>query len=155
MAGNYKHGLRHKRIYNIWRTMRQRCSNPKCINYKNYGGKGISVCSELGDASKFADWAYSNGYSENMTIDRIDVNGNYTPDNCRWVTQKIQQNNRSNNRIIECRGEKHTLSEWAEITHISSHTIHARIKKLGWSVEKSLFTPVGAIDTKFKKKPFN
>lgn len=155
MAGNYKHGLRHKRIYNIWRSMRQRCSNPKCINYKNYGGKGVSVCSEWEDVSKFAEWAYSNGYSENMTIDRINVNGDYTPDNCRWVTQKIQQNNRSNNRIIECRGKKHTLSEWAEITHISRCTIHARIKKLGWSVEKSLFTPVGAIDTRFKELPFN
>ena len=77
MRGNYKHGMRHTRIYNIWRSMRQRCSNPKCINYKNYGGKGVQVCPEWEDFQTFYDWAMSNGYTDKLTIDRLDASGNY------------------------------------------------------------------------------
>ena len=152
MNGNYRHGLRHKRIYNIWRSMRQRCMNPNCYSYKHYGAKGVSVCDEWQDPKVFSEWAYKNGYADDLTIDRIDVNGNYTPDNCRWVTQKVQQNNRRNNSLLEYNGVTHTTHEWSEIVHISYRTLWARINVRGWNVEKALTTPVRAIDTKFKKK---
>lgn len=140
MRGNYRHGMRHTRIYNIWRSMRQRCFNSNCISFKNYGGKGVTVCKEWDESFKsFFEWAESSGYADGLTIDRIDVNGDYEPSNCRWITQKEQQNNRTNNRKIEFQGETHTLGEWASITGIRLSTIWARLDS-GWSVEKALTT---------------
>jgi hypothetical protein len=138
MKGNYKHGMRHTRIYNIWRSMRQRCSNPNCINYHNYGGKGITVCDEWNDSFElFYEWAKKSGYKDGLTLDRKDADGNYEPSNCRWATQKEQQNNRTNNRLIEFQGETHTLGEWSTITGIKLATIWNRLK-CGWSVEDAL-----------------
>lgn len=140
MKGNYKHGMRHTRIYDIWRSMRQRCSNPKCINYHNYGGKGVSVCREWNESFEaFYKWAMDNGYNDELTIDRIDVNKDYDPTNCRWVTYKEQANNKTNNRIIEFKGESRTIAEWADITGIKKATIWARLQK-GWNVERALTT---------------
>lgn len=140
MAGNYKHGMRYTRIYGIWKAMKQRCFDSNCRNFSKYGGKGITVCHEWKESFQtFYEWAISNGYSDCLTIDRIDVNGNYEPSNCRWATQKKQQNNRSNNRILEFNGVCHTLAEWAEITGISKGTIWARLK-CGWTTEKALTT---------------
>lgn len=152
MAGNYKHGLRHKRIYNIWKSMRQRCNNPKCRNYKNYGAKGIEVCEEWNDPVVFAEWAYKHGYDDTLTIDRIDVLKGYTPDNCRWTTYKLQANNKRNNVKIEFNGQSHTFGEWASITGISVSTLWARIHVCGWSIEDALLKPVWANDTRFKSK---
>lgn len=88
-------GMTHTRIYHIWYNMKRRCYNPKDRNYKNYGGRGIKVCDEwLNDFQAFYDWAMSNGYSDDLTIDRINVNGNYEPTNCRWATIAEQQANR-------------------------------------------------------------
>lgn len=137
MAGNYKHGFTKTRLYNIWKSMRQRCKNPKCLNYKNYGGKGISVCNEWDDFKVFSKWALKNGYTEELTLDRIDVKENYNPLNCRWVSYKIQENNKTSNRYLELNGEIHTLAEWSDITGIKIGTIHARLKR-GWNVEKAL-----------------
>ena len=134
---NYRHGKRHSRIYNIWRSMRQRCTNPNCINYKNYGGKGICVCNEWNDFTNFYTWAMANGYKDDLTIDRVDVNGNYEPSNCRWISYKQQANNKTNNRLIEFQGESRTLGEWASITGIKLGTIWNRLN-LGWSVERAL-----------------
>lgn len=150
-SGNYKHGLRHKRIYNIWRNMWHRCTNPSDPGYRNYGGRGISVCKEWKDPKVFADWAYKNGYSDNLTIDRIDVNGNYEPSNCRWATYATQANNKTNSVFIEYNGESHTFAEWEKITGISSKTIWARIRHYGWGVEEALSAPVGAF-SKISKK---
>ena len=140
MAGNYKHGMRYTRIYSIWRSMRQRCGNPNCKNFRNYGGRGIAVCAEWqGSFQSFCDWAMANGYKEHLTIDRIDVNGNYEPSNCRWVSYTKQANNKTNNRLLEFQGDQHTLGEWAEITGIRLATIWARLNS-GWSIEKTLTT---------------
>ena len=135
-----KHGMRHTRIYNIWRGMRQRCSNPRCVNYKNYGGRGIKVCQEWEDFQAFNKWAVGHGYSEELTIDRINVNGDYEPSNCWWITQKGQQNNRTNNRVLEVNGTSHTLAEWSDITGISISTIWARLK-CGWPMERAITEP--------------
>ena len=140
LTGNYKHGMAGTRLHHIWKSMKQRCSNSNCINYKNYGAKGISVCDEWCDFENFAKWALSNGYSEELTLDRINANGNYEPSNCRWVTYKVQGNNRSNNRQIEMDGIIHTMAEWAEITGIKIATIHARLER-GWNPEKALTIP--------------
>ena len=135
-----KHGLSHTRIDNIYKSMISRCYCKRNNRYARYGKRGVRVCDEwLNDKNAFFEWAFSNGYAEDLTIDRIDVNGNYEPSNCRWVTQKEQQNNRSNNRVIEFNGECHTLGEWSEITGIKLATIWARLK-CGWTIERALTT---------------
>lgn len=141
--GNRNHvtyGFSHTRIDNIYKAMISRCYCQNSINYHRYGGRGIEVCDEWkDDKKKFFEWAFSNGYAENLTLDRKNTNGNYEPSNCRWVTKKVQQNNRSNNRIIEFNGVKHTLGEWADITGIKLGTIWNRLHS-GWSIEDTLTT---------------
>ena len=101
------------------------------------------MCEEWSqDFMVFHKWANENGYTDEMTIDRIDADGNYCPENCRWVTQKAQQNNRRNNHVILYNGESHTITEWAEITSIKSATIYDRLKR-GWTAEAALTTKVG------------
>lgn len=131
-----KHNMKHTRIYNIWCSMKQRCDE----NRRNYSN--VTYCNEWKEFIPFYEWSMSNGYAENLTLDRINNNGNYEPSNCRWVSQKVQQNNRTNNTIYTLGKETHTLSEWSEITGIGRSTISARILKLGWSVEKALTTPL-------------
>lgn len=107
--------------------MKQRCTNPKNKYFRRYGGRGISVCPEwAADYGPFFIWATSNGYREGLQIDRIDNNGNYTPDNCRWVTAKVNTNNRENTRRVTFQGHTHSLTEWAEITGIPRTTLRYR-----------------------------
>ena len=111
-----KHGGDGTRLFHIWTNMRRRCYNMNHHKYHNYGERGIRVCDEwLWDFVPFRDWAMANGYSDTLSIDRIDVNGDYKPSNCRWATAKQQARNRSNTRYIEYNGERHCLSEWKEI----------------------------------------
>ena len=128
------------RLYRIWQMMRQRCNNENAENYKYYGGRGIYVCNEWeNDFSLFALWSFANGYNDNLTIDRIESNGNYEPSNCRWISKKEQTNNRSSNTKYTYDGETHTLSEWADIYKINKETFYTR-----WSNGKrgtELFAP--------------
>lgn len=140
---NKSHGLSDTRQYSIWKDMIKRCENPNHAAHRYYFDKGIKVCDEWrNDFRNFYDWSISAGYQEDLTIDRIDTNGNYEPSNCRWVSMKRQGNNKTNNRIIEFKGLRRTTAEWADITGIPSGTIRARIDKYKWSVEKALTTPV-------------
>lgn len=128
-----KHGLSNSRLRSKWRFMIQRCENPKSVSYKNYGGRGIKVCDEWHDLNTFAKWAFENGYQEvnnkhEYTIDRIDVNGNYEPSNCRFVNMKKQCRNKRYNHLITYNSETKTLAEWSELTGINRSTIAYREK---------------------------
>lgn len=132
------HEMAGTRLYAIWALMKQRCTCEYATDYKRYGGRGITVCREWMEGFEaFKDWALANGYTDNLTIDRIDVNGNYEPANCRWVDVKTQNNNRRSNRILEFRGEKHNVTEWSEITGIPRSAINNRLR-YGWTVERAL-----------------
>lgn len=129
------------RLYRIWQKMKARCYNPNHNFYERYGGRGISICEEwLHDFKAFKAWALRSGYSDELSIDRIDVNGNYTPFNCRWVNAKVQANNTSRNHFITYNGETKTLSEWAESLGINKNTLHVRIDVRGWSIERAFQT---------------
>lgn len=140
---NKKHGMRRTRLYNIYQKMLIRCRNSNDPKYPIYGGRGIKVCDEWkNNFENFYLWAFENGYSDELTIDRIDVNGDYEPSNCRWVDNKTQANNKRNNRLLVYRGKSHTLAEWADITGIGQANLNNRLNKLNWSVEEALSIPV-------------
>lgn len=129
-----------ERLHNIWYGMRQRCNNPQSEDYKNYGGRGIKICDEWDTAQHFIEWAIKNGYQDNLTIDRKNVNENYSPVNCQWITIEQQQRNRRNNHLITFNNETHCLSEWDEICSFPSGTIRTRLAR-GWSEKRALTTP--------------
>lgn len=132
-----KHGMYGTRLYHIWNGLNGRCNNPNNKDYANYGGRGISVCDEWREAQNFFDWAIDNGYSHELSLDRINTNGDYCPNNCRWITVNEQQRNKRNNRIIEYNGKKHCIAEWAELTGIPKQTIVSRLR-YGWDVKDVL-----------------
>lgn len=111
-AYDYKHGLSRTRLYHIYHQMRQRCYNSNYSCYGNYGGRGIRICEEwLEDPIKFINWSIENGYNDSLTIDRIDVNGNYEPNNCRWATRKTQQRNKTNSLLIVFDGVERSFAD--------------------------------------------
>lgn len=127
-----------KRLFGIWVGMIRRCENPKHKDYHHYGERGISVCDEWHFFENFKEWSINNGYGENLSIDRIDVNLGYSPSNCRWATRKMQGNNKRNNRLLTFNGETHTATEWSKITGIRYETILHRIDKCGWATDRAL-----------------
>ena len=136
------HGKSKTRIYNTWAAMKSRCLNPKDHSYFRYGGRGICVCEEwINSFESFYDWSMKNGYTDSMTIERKDNDGNYCPGNYRWATQKEQCRNRSTNAVFEYMGEKHILTEWCEILNLEYKLVHNRIRKHGWSFERAISTP--------------
>ncbi len=139
----FKHGHKGTRLYNIWKGMNDRTNRKSSRNYINYGGRGISVCKEWQSFEVFYKWAMEHGYQDDLSIDRIDVNGNYCPENCRWANAKIQANNSRRNAKIEYKGQTLTLQQWAEKLRINKTTLWNRLNALGWSVEEALETPVG------------
>lgn len=144
--------ISYDRLYKIYSGMKDRCYNKNSDKYKNYGERGVIICEEwLKDYKLFKEWAEINGYSDELTIDRINVNGNYEPSNCRWATIKEQQNNRRNNHYIEYKGEIKTLKEWSEITGINYDTLRLRLKR-GLSFEKSIQKKVPIVRTEKARK---
>ena len=126
------HGESKIKIYSVWTTMKRRCRSSEDPHCKRYGLRGITVCDEWkNDFMAFYNWAMANGYREGLQIDRINNDGNYEPNNCRWVTAKEQANNRSTNKFLEYRGERHTISQWSRITGIARSTLVWRISKYG------------------------
>ena len=123
-----KYKIKDKRLYNCWRNMIKRCSNP-CKNNLKYKELGIEVCNEWEDYDTFAEWAINNGYKSNLTIDRIDFNGNYEPSNCRWVTKEFQNTNKSSNIVVEYNNKKITLMELSRITGITYPCLYKRYKQ--------------------------
>lgn len=138
--GNHKtHNKRHTRLYSIWAEVKKRCYNHNYKQYQDYGGRGIAVCSEWkNDFQAFYDWSMANGYNNTLTIDRIDVNGNYEPNNCRWATPKQQARNKRNNIYFTYNGETHCLMEWCEILGLNFSTIYSRLNLQGKTIEEAL-----------------
>ena len=120
----------NQKIYKVWSGIKQRCFNPNSNRYKNYGGRGISICDEWKNSFEtFCKWALENGYKEGLSIDRIDHEKDYEPSNCRWADEITQQNNRTNNTLYEYEGETHTLTEWSRIKGIKPKTFCTRWRR--------------------------
>lgn len=115
---NKTHGMRNTRLYYVWCAMKKRCTNEKDKRFSSYGGRGITVCEEWLSFDGFYSWSVSSGYKPGLTLDRIDNNGNYCPENCRWITNKEQQNNKRNNIFVTHNGETHTIGQWSKIKKI-------------------------------------
>lgn len=138
---NFKHGDSNDRIYNIYQGMKDRCYNKRNKNYMDYGGRGIEVCQEwINSYISFKKWSLLNGYQDGLTIDRIDVNGNYYPENCRWADVIQQNNNKRTNIIIDYNGQKLTLKQLSEVVGINYRTLYDRYRK-GWSLERMVKLP--------------
>ena len=126
-----KHGGRKTRIYGIFKGMCARCYNDHNPAYHYYGGKGVKICDEWkNDFAKFREWSFENGYDETSSIDRINPNGGYCPENCRWVSPQKQQNNKLNSAFLTIDGEKLTICEWAEKTNTNKQTLHSKFHRL-------------------------
>lgn len=123
------HNMSYSRIYNVWGHIKSRCTNPKHHAWKDYGGRGIALFSEWQEFENFYNWAINNGYKNNLSIDRIDVNGNYEPNNCHWVTNKEQSRNRRNNKLITYNNETHCMAEWADILNIDYQKLKQKMRK--------------------------
>jgi hypothetical protein len=135
------HGMSKTRLYWQWQGMIARCENPHHQGYKDYGGRGITVCESW---HSFENWYANMGEppTPQHMIDRIDNNSNYEPNNCKWSTRKEQMNNKRDNHLIEFNGQTKTLKQWSEMTGIPYSTLRSRINKYHWGIEKSLTTPL-------------
>lgn len=136
---NTIHNDSHTRLYDIWTDMKQRCYNQHNKRYKDYGARGIAVCDEWkNDYSTFKEWALSNSYNDTLTIDRINNNSNYEPNNCRFVDAKTQVRNRRNTKYMTYKGITKPFAEWCEEYNLNYSTVYNRIYNCGWSIEKAL-----------------
>lgn len=134
-----KHGMTGTRLYRIWGGMKRRCYEIANKDYERYGARGIIICDAwLTDFQFFYEWAMSNGYKDDLSIDRIENDGNYEPSNCKWTTVKIQNNNRRTNHLINFNGKTQNLNQWADELGINRVSLRGRISKLGWSIERAL-----------------
>lgn len=143
-ARSVTHGMTDTRLYRIWSNMRTRCGNPNFPRYKDYGGRGITICDQWAtDFVAFHNWANTNGYRDDLTIERVDVNGNYEPSNCTWIPQSAQRDNARDSIYLTVDGETKNASRWAEDPRcsVTAHAIRYRIKVLGWDDRKAVLTP--------------
>lgn len=139
---NTTHGESSSRLYAIWSLMKRRCLNSNDPAYKYYGGRGISLCDDWHHYEMFRDWAVVNGYDNTLTIDRIDINGDYEPQNCRWVSRAVQANNRCNSINLCISGITMTMTQWAKCKNMKPQTVWYRLRH-GWSPEEALTVPPG------------
>lgn len=138
-----KHNQRHTKLYEVWKSIKQRCLNPKNKAYHNYGGRGITICDEwANDFNSFYEWSMENSYKEGLTIDRINNNGNYEPSNCRWTTKIVQCNNTRVNNYVTINNETKSLADWCRYYNVSYSLVSQRIYKFHWDKIKALTTPV-------------
>lgn len=134
---NFVHGMEGSKLYHVWKGMKQRCSNPNHKGFAQYGGKGISVCNEwLADFETFYNWSMKNGYQDGLSIDRIDNDKGYSPDNCRWATPREQNNNKRSNKLITIDGKTKTAAQWGLERGIRRSTYDRRLRS-GWTPEET------------------
>ena len=134
------HHAKNTRLYGEWRGMRRRCSASTGEKYENYGKRGITVCAEWANSFEaFRDWALANGYRDDLTLDREDNDGPYCPENCRWVTMEVQNNNRRINHFITYQNQTRTLAQWAKLAGLHPDTLRGRLER-GWDTERALTT---------------
>lgn len=136
------HGMSKTRLYTAWHTMKGRCLNENDKHYPRYGGRGIKVCEEWKESfENFKNWAIRNGYKDDLTLDRINNDGDYCPNNCRWTSQKTQNNNRGVSINITYKGKTQNLSEWCKELNIPYLRVWQRIKKYGFTFEEAITEP--------------
>ena len=135
-----RHGMTNTKVYKTWDSMKERCYGSYRHDFAHYGGRGIDVCARWKNSLLAFYEDMGDPPTPQHTLDRIDSNGNYEPGNCRWATQRVQQNNRSSNRKLTLNGETHNCAEWARKIGINRDTLYKRLVA-GWSVEKALTTP--------------
>lgn len=129
------------KLHYIWIEMRRRCRNPKHPKFHLYGGRGIKVCEEWQSFESFYEWSLGAGYVEGLTVDRIDNNGNYEPENCRWVTQLTQNNNTRRTRKFTYKGKTQSLADWARELNLNYYTLRSR-SRIGWDINRIIETPM-------------
>ena len=143
------HGESHTRLHNIWCGMNNRC-NPNHINTRGYAERGIKICDEWKSYEAFAEWARNSGYNDDLSIERIDVNGDYCPENCTWIAFSKQARNRRTTHWVTYNGVKMSLAEACEKAGLPYKQVFWRMARAGWSFEKAISTPMGA-ETGFKE----
>lgn len=140
---NATHRMSKTRLYREWALIKSRCFNKNIKSYKDYGGRGIKMCNEWADSFEtFRDWAYQSGYTDELTIERVDHDGDYCPTNCTWIPFNKQQKNRRTSYAIEYNGKTQDLVSWCNELGLPYKNVHNRIYKLGWSFEKAISEPV-------------
>lgn len=136
------HNQRHTKLYEVWKTMKQRCLNPNNKSYHNYGGRGIKICDEWKNSyQSFYEWSMNNGYKEGLSIDRTNNDGNYEPSNCRWADIITQCNNTRQNKLFTINGVSKTVHQWSIEYNVPVSRVRQRIYTLKWDIEKALTTP--------------
>lgn len=137
-----RHGKTKSQVYHAWAHMKSRCFKPQTVYYHRYGGRGITVCARWRDS--FVNFYEDMGDPPTLShsLDRINNDGDYTPENCRWATRAEQQRNKSSNRMLTFSGKTMTLTEWSGYTGIGISALNGRLNKLGWTTERALTEPV-------------
>lgn len=146
------HGETSTKLHGVWTTMKNRCNNPNVKSYKDYGGRGIKVCSEWESFESFSAWAKANGYEEGLELNRLDNDGDYSPQNCRWDTKVVNMNNTRRTKRYIYNGKEYTVRELADISGLKPHLIYSRLKR-GWSAEDAIvYEPIVGNNQNLRRK---